>query len=78
MDIFSRFRKLVSNYKTYATATAGILTALVAWSSDTITATELVVTIFVALQVIFIRAGISKVAEQTVDVVNKAVDEDDV
>jgi len=46
--------------KTYLTAIIAILVALVAWSDDGLSLTQLVTAIFVALQTMFIRAGVSK------------------
>ncbi len=64
MNVLTSIREKISGYKRYIVAVIAILTALVAWSSDTITLTGLVGAIFAAVQTMFIRAGVAKVSEQ--------------
>jgi len=58
MTWVTQVKEALRGYKTYLTALAAIITALVAWSSDAIAAQELVVAVFAALQTMFLRAGI--------------------
>ena len=51
--------KLMNGYKTYLTAGAAILTAIVAFLNNGMTATELIVAIFTAIQTANIRHAIT-------------------
>jgi len=70
-----KVRDFLKGKKTYLTAVTAILTALVAWSSDSISATELVVALFVAFQTMFIRAGMNKETEKIRDEIVKTADD---
>ncbi|KKL20338.1 hypothetical protein LCGC14_2456430 [marine sediment metagenome] len=67
MNVLTSIREKISGYKTYIVAVIAILTALVAWSSDTITLTGLVGAIFAAVQTMFIRAGVAKIPAKTIE-----------
>ena len=68
MDILTSIREKISGYKTYIVAVIAIVTAVLAWATGDLSLTELVVAAFAAVQTMFIRAGVAKVAEQTVDI----------
>lgn len=56
-EILQKIRDAVAGKKTYLTAVIGILTALVAWGGGELTDWQAITAVWVALQVIFVRAG---------------------
>lgn len=64
-----RIQDFLAGKKTYLLAIVAIITALVAWSEDGLSLTELITAVFIALQTMFIRAGVRKVAVEAADIV---------
>lgn len=60
MNWLERFREKISGQKTYLTASAMILTAVAAWSTKTLDGQGLVMAVFAAFSLVFLRAGIAK------------------
>jgi len=56
----SKIREFLKGKKTYLTGVAGILSSLVAWSQGEINDVTLIGAIFIALQTMFVRAGVAK------------------
>lgn len=69
MTYLKKIRNYLKGKKSYLLATAAILTALVAWAEGGLSATELIVALYAALQTMFIRAGVSKTAKDTANAV---------
>ncbi len=59
--MLEKIRAAVSGKKTYILGCVGIATALVTWSMSEITLVEFASAIFIALQTMFVRAGVAKV-----------------
>ncbi|TSA40161.1 hypothetical protein D4Q85_00250 [bacterium] len=60
METLTNIKAAVAGWKTYIVAGAAIITALVAWSGDTITLQQLIEAIFAAVAAMTIRAGVAK------------------
>jgi type IV secretory pathway VirB2 component (pilin) len=60
LKMLADLREFLAGKKTYLTAAVGIITATIAWSSGEITGLQFAQTLFVAIQTVFIRAGIAK------------------
>ena len=73
MNVLTSIREKISGYKTYIVAVIAIVTAVLAWSGDTITLTGLVGAIFAAVQTMFIRAGVAKIPAKTADEVSETI-----
>lgn len=69
--MFSTIREFLAGKKTYITAVIALATAVVAWAEGGLTNEALVVAVFAALQTIFIRAGVSKVAGDTIRIADE-------
>ncbi len=63
MNIINRVRNLISGYKTYMAGVATILTTLVAWSTGELEFAHAVLAVILALEVMFLRAGVAKTAQ---------------
>ena len=59
----SAIKNFLKGKKTYLVATAAGLTALVAWSEDTISLAQLVTALFEAFGFIFLRLGVAKLKD---------------
>ena len=59
--MLERIRNAVKGKKTYILGCIGIATSLVAWSVSEVTTAEFAYAIFLALQTMFVRAGVAKV-----------------
>ena len=59
--MLEKIRNAVKGKKTYITGCIAIATVLVAWSVSEVTTVQLATSIFVALQTMFVRAGVAKV-----------------
>ena len=60
METLSKIKAALAGFKTYIVAGAAIATALVAWSGDSISTTQLIEAIFAAITAMTIRAGVAK------------------
>jgi hypothetical protein len=58
--MLEKIRNAVYGKKTYILSCVALVTALVAWASGELTDVQFVTAIFVALQTMFLRAGIAK------------------
>ena len=72
--MLKKIRNAIKGKKTYLTGCAAILVAVVAWSASEVTNVELATAIFIALQTMFVRAGITE-KEKTVFVDTGAIPE---
>ena len=59
--MLKKIRDTIKGKKTYLTGCVAILVAVVAWGSSEVTNVELATAIFIALQTMFVRAGVAKV-----------------
>ena len=66
MNIINKVRNLISGYKTYMAGVATILTTLVAWSTGELEFAHAVLAVILALEVMFLRAGVAKITEEVV------------
>lgn len=57
--MFTKIKDAIRGKKTYILGCIAVATAIVAWAAGELTDVQFVTAIFVALQTIFIRAGIS-------------------
>ena len=60
----SKIREFLKGKKAYIAATVGLLGAVAAWADAQITNVEMLTAVWVAAQVIFIRAGITTEAQK--------------
>lgn len=58
--MLTKIKDAISGKKTYILGCVAIATTLVAWAAGEITDVQCVTAVFVALQTMFIRAGIKK------------------
>ena len=59
--MLAKIKEMIKGKKTYILGSIAVVTAIVTWASNEITGVQLVTAVFVALQTMFIRAGIKKV-----------------
>ncbi len=57
--MFTKIRDAIRGKKAYILGVAGIVTTIVAWASGEVTDVTAITAIFIAIQTMFIRAGIS-------------------
>ena len=69
-EFLQKIRDAVDGKKTIITAVIGILTAALAWAAGELTDVAFLGAVWVALQIIFVRAGNKKDVANRVDVVN--------
>ena len=58
--MLAKIKAAIAGKKTYILGVVGIVTTVVAWASGEVSDTEALVAVFVALQTMFLRAGIAK------------------
>jgi len=58
--MLAKIKEAISGKKTYILSCIAIATTVVAWASNEVTGTQCITAVFVAIQTMFIRAGIKK------------------
>ena len=61
--MLEKIRNAVKGKKTYIVGCIAVATSLVAWSVSEISTADFAMAIFVALQTMFVRAGVAKVID---------------
>ena len=59
--MLEKIKNAISGKKTYILGLVAIATTVVAWATGEVTDVQAITAIFVALQTMFVRAGIAKV-----------------
>ena len=58
--MLTKIKEAISGKKTYVLGCIAIATTIVTWASNEVTDVQCITAVFVALQTMFIRAGIKK------------------